>query len=338
MKILHVANSRVRRPGSRPDLSRIRAALIVAAALLLAGEQRDLVDAFKADLARVDRSLQDNATHTSERALQTCRVQRTDAVRLFNAGFYERAGRRLRVCLKELGIASVVPEVPVEEEEPKPAPPPSIEEIQARAAREVERALTLEPELAKGLEIYRNCAHCHTPEGWGLESGRIPQLAGQHRKVVIKQLADIRAGNRGSLVMAPYATLELIGGAQAVADVAAYIDTLEMSAANGKGPGKDLELGAQLYEDQCARCHGPTGEGNGDAYVPRIQAQHYEYLVLNFEAIRKGTRRNANPEMVTQIQNLNPRQIEAVLDYVSRLEPPEELRAPPGWRNPDFAH
>jgi hypothetical protein len=27
---------------------------------------------------------------------------------------------------------------------------------------------------------------------------------------------------------------------------------------------------------------------------------------------------------------------DAILDYVSRLQPPEELQAPPGWSNPDF--
>jgi cytochrome c553 len=212
-----------------------------------------------------------------------------------------------------------------------------MEEVLARAAREIERALALEPDVARGLEIYRSCAECHTPEGWGLASGRIPQLAGQHRTVVIKQLADIRAGNRGSVVMAPYATAELIGGAQAIADVAGYIDSLEMSVDNGKGPGKDLELGAQLYRDNCARCHGPTGEGDGHVYVPRIQSQHYEYLVLQSESIRKGRRRNANPEMAAQIRGFDARQSQAVLDYVSRLQPPEDLRAPPGWRNPDLA-
>jgi hypothetical protein len=40
--------------------------------------------------------------------------------------------------------------------------------------------------------------------------------------------------------------------------------------------------------------------------------------------------------MVTQIQGFDARQTHAVLDYVSRLEPPRELQAPPGWRNPDF--
>jgi hypothetical protein len=40
--------------------------------------------------------------------------------------------------------------------------------------------------------------------------------------------------------------------------------------------------------------------------------------------------------MVAQIKDFTDREIRAVLDYVSRLEPPDELRAPDGWRNPDF--
>ena len=178
---------------------------------------------------------------------------------------------------------------------------------------------------------------CHKTEGWGLSNGTVPQIAGQHRKVVIKQLADFRAGNRDNVLMAPYSSVEAIGGAQAVADVAAYIDTLEISVDTGKGAGDDLELGEKLYRDHCVRCHGETGSGKNELFVPRIQAQHYRYLVRQFEWIRDGKRRNANPEMVEQIRGFGDRETRAVLDYVSRLEPPIEFQAPPGWRNPDFA-
>ena len=327
------------RARARADLSKVRVALIVAVALMLAGPQAVLAADFKEDLSRVDRALKENPSHVLPKVLQTCVYRRNDAVRLYQAGYPERAQRRLKACMQDLKIAVASEPVVRQEEEQKEAPP-SMEEIQARAAREIERALTLKPDVAKGLKIYRTCAECHMPEGWGLQSALIPipQLAGQHRTVVIKQLADIRAGNRESLVMAPYATVELIGGAKAISDVAGYIDTLEMSVDTGKGPGEDLELGAQLYRVNCARCHGQTGEGDSDAYVPRIQAQHYEYLVRQFESIREGKRRNANPEMVIQIRGFDARQTHAVLDYVSRLEPPEELRAPPGWHNPDFAH
>jgi cytochrome c553 len=204
------------------------------------------------------------------------------------------------------------------------------------AASELEEALSLEPDIANGLRIYRICAECHQPEGWGLPDGSYPQLAGQHRRVIIKQLADIRAGNRDNPTMLPFASAERIGGAQAVADVAGYIDTLEISVQNGKGPGDDLERGRKLYEEHCVRCHGPAGEGDAAATIPRIQSQHYAYLVRQFHWIRDGQRRNANPEMVAQIQGFGDREVSAVLDYVSRLEPPEEFQAPPDWRNPDF--
>jgi len=71
--------------------------------------------------------------------------------------------------------------------------------------------------------------------------------------------------------------------------------------------------------------------------VPRIQAQHYNYLVRQFEWIRDGKRRNANAEMTAQIKSFDEEAMHAVLDYVSRLEPRPELQAPPGWSNPDFA-
>ena len=118
--------------------------------------------------------------------------------------------------------------------------------------------------------------------------------------------------------------------------MAAYISTLEISVANGQGEGKDLRLGERLYTQNCRKCHGANGQGNDDELVPRIQAQHYKYLLRQYEWIRDGRRRNANEEMVEQIHDFDEQQVKAVLDYTSRLLPPEELRAPPGWKNPDF--
>jgi cytochrome c553 len=136
--------------------------------------------------------------------------------------------------------------------------------------------------------------------------------------------------------MLPYSSVESIGGAQAVADVAGYIDTLEISVENGKGTGKDLARGERLYRENCARCHGPSGAGDDSTFIPRIQAQHYDYLVRQFEWIRDGKRRNADPEMVEQIQGFSDREVRAVMDHVSRLEPPKSFQAPPSWQNPDF--
>jgi cytochrome c553 len=315
--------------------SRRRGALLataLAVGSLVCASPGALAGEFDEALARVDRALVENPRHANAEALESCRARRGYAVELYRSGQDARALRSLEYCFHVLGVSKAAPE-------PEPATAaPSPQEIQARAAREVEEALALSPDLARGLEIYReDCAPCHTPEGRGLQNGSVPQIAGQHRKVVIKQLADIRAGNRDNLLMVPYSSVESMGGAQGIADVAGYIDTLEIGVDTKKGPGDDLELGARLYRENCARCHGATGEGNDDAFVPRIQAQHYGYLVRQFEWIRDGRRRNANPEMAAQIQGFGERETHAVLDYVSRLEPPPELQAPPGWHNPDFA-
>ncbi|HEB89024.1 MAG TPA: c-type cytochrome [Deltaproteobacteria bacterium] len=291
-------------------------------------------ESFEHALARVDRALASNPRHVLDFAIDNCTNRRMFAVRLYRAGQEARAMRSLKYCLNLLKIPETVESPP--QVDPSVRKAEALARAKARSEREVEEALALEPDLDHGLEIYRRCAACHMPEGWGLTSGVVPQLAGQHRSVIIKQLADIRAGNRANPVMLPYASVEAIGGAQAVADVAGYIDTLEISVDNGKGPGDDLELGARLYAENCAVCHGPNGEGRPEEFKPRIQSQHYRYLVTQFELIRAGKRRNADPKMMEQIRDFDDREMRAVLDHVSRLRPPEELRAPEGWRNPDF--
>jgi len=205
------------------------------------------------------------------------------------------------------------------------------------AGGEKDEAMLLTPDLENGLDVYEVCAACHLTEGWGTKEGTFPQLAGQHRNVLIKQLADIRALNRDNPTMYPFALPESIGDAQALADVTAYIETLPMNPDNGVGPGDNLEHGKKLYEDNCVKCHGEHGRGDAEKFYPRIEGQHYAYMLRQFEWIRDGKRRNANPDMVKQIQAFSDADMVAVIDYTSRLKPPKEDLAPSkDWINPDF--
>lgn len=201
---------------------------------------------------------------------------------------------------------------------------------------EQDEALHLKGDPENGRDVYEVCAACHLPEGWGLADGTFPQLAGQHHNVIIKQLADIRALNRDNPTMYPFALPDQIGGPQSIADVAAYIQTLKMNPEPGMGEGTDLEHGKKLYKDNCARCHGDHGQGDNDKYFPRLEGQHYNYLVRQYQWIKEGKRRNANPDMVKQIQWMTERDTKAVLDYVSRIKPPADKIGPKGWQNPDF--
>lgn len=202
---------------------------------------------------------------------------------------------------------------------------------------EQDEALHLQGNAENGRDVYEVCAACHLPEGWGLDDGTFPQLAGQHHNVIVKQLADIRAGNRDNPTMYPFALPSQIGGPQALADVVAYLAKLPMTPRNGVGPGSDLEHGKKLYEENCVRCHGATGEGDNDKYYPRVHGQHYNYIVRQFSEIKNGKRRNANPDMVEQVKNFSERDVLAVSDYTSRLKPPKGLLAESSdWKNPDF--
>ncbi|MBL3589244.1 MAG: c-type cytochrome [gamma proteobacterium endosymbiont of Lamellibrachia anaximandri] len=212
---------------------------------------------------------------------------------------------------------------------------PAAEQGINQAMRQIEEAIHLTPDIYNGREVYRICAVCHMPEGWGTEDGYYPQIAGQHSTVIIKQLADILARNRDTPTMFPFTILENLQP-QEFADVAAYLAGQPMTRDNGLGPGTDLEHGKRLYEENCIDCHGGNGEGTKKDYMPLIQGQHYNYLVRQFEWIRTGKRRNADKKMVEQIQGFTDRNISAIMDYTSRLKPPSGRLAAPDWRNPDF--
>ena len=278
-------------------------------------------------------------------------------------------------------------------------------------AEEALEALTLSGDTEEGEEIYTVCAACHQPTGWGDPLGVFPQLAGQHTNVLIKQIADIRAGNRDNPTMYPFAMQ--IEGAQDIRDVCAYIQTMKMNPKPRVGPGgpswvlsnlrkevwpisldkieqtvgnenfkklktleekafkskakfleavkntigagelekhkavilensdwvTDLNLGKQLYEKNCVRCHGDHGQGNWKqpvevkegqkvevgkgkmepGYFPVLAGQTYLYLIRQFSWIQIGKRRNANPDMVKQIKAFSFLDMKSVTDYAGRF-------------------
>ncbi len=201
---------------------------------------------------------------------------------------------------------------------------------------ELTQAMQLKGDVQRGKEVFKLCIACHSTNGWGLKDGTFPQLAGQHRSVVIKQIADIRAGNRDNPMMAPIAKEAVMGGPQAISDVAAYIATLPMNPDPGHGKGGNEKRAEKLFYRKCSECHGADAGGDEERFFPRIQGQHYEYLLRQIKWMREGKRRNANPYMVKRIKKMKIKDLELLVDYVSRLKPPKDKIAPPGWKNPDF--
>lgn len=185
---------------------------------------------------------------------------------------------------------------------------------------ELKELMALQGDAARGRTLFARCEVCHRKDGAGRANGWTPRLAGQHASVLLKQVADIRSGRRANPEMQPLVAPGLLSPAQ-IADVVAYLQGLPVSAANGKGPGTQLERGQQLYAKDCVVCHGAKGEGDASRFVPAVAAQHHDYLVREVIAIRDGTRGNSNPAMAQLVKGYGQADIEAVADHMSRLPP-----------------
>jgi cytochrome c553 len=158
---------------------------------------------------------------------------------------------------------------------------------QEMPAPAVLQALELEGDPESGARAYEACAVCHLPSGAGRSDGTFPQLAGQHRSVIIKQLVDIRDGRRSN---------------------------------NGSGAGTDLARGERLYRSDCQECHGVRGEGDAERFVPVLSGQHYSYLLRQVRAIAGGRRGNASRSMERHARPYSDAELQAVVDFASRLD------------------
>ena len=184
---------------------------------------------------------------------------------------------------------------------------------------EINESLKLVPDLDRGKKIYPLCATCHMKTAWGKKDGSFPVIAGQHRNVLIKQLSDIRAKNRENPTMYPFTDPKSIGGVQAIADVTAYISSMNKPHDVGTGDGRQLALGKSIFKKRCMACHGEQAQGNNDAFFPRLSGQHHAYLLRQLKWIRDGYRKNSNPQMVAEVKNLSDTDLDAIADYLSRL-------------------
>ena len=200
----------------------------------------------------------------------------------------------------------------------------------AKMEGEMKAALESKGVAKKGEEGYEICGACHLPSGAGRPDGTFPQLAGQHTTVLIKQMADIRAGTRDNPTMYPFA--KELTDPQELAHVAAYIESLCIPIEHGRYEGADaakqVAAGKDLYEKQCVECHGKNGQGDKAKFYPVIAGQHYKYLIRQMTEIRDGKRRNANPEMVKIIKPYTNEQLVAISAYQSSMSMPGAMCKP----------
>ncbi len=167
------------------------------------------------------------------------------------------------------------------------------------------------------------CAGCHGADGNSMVP-TFPKLAGQGEKYLVKQMIDIKKGDRAVPEMT--GLLDNLTD-QDFNDIAAYFAAQKSSIEQTKA--ELVEKGQSMYRAgnmatgaaACTACHGPTGQGNGPAAFPALSGQFSGYIATQLKKFRSGERANdGDARMMRDIAaKLSDAEIEAVASYVSGL-------------------
>ena len=173
-----------------------------------------------------------------------------------------------------------------------------------------------------GKELTAVCAACHAADGNSL-APTFPKLAGQQEKYLLKQLTDIKSGNRKVTEMT--GLLDNLTD-QNLADIAAYF--ANNSVVVGQADAALVEAGKAIYRTgnpktgvpACTACHGPTGQGLGSAAFPALSGQHADYTKSQLKAFQTQERSNDPANIMRGIAfKMNDREIEDVASYIQGL-------------------
>ena len=182
-------------------------------------------------------------------------------------------------------------------------------------------ATTASPDLQHGAALFAACVRCHNSDGSGEYDGDVPTIAGQYRTAVLHELVDFHYGKRWDVRMEAIANSHTLSTSQDLADVAAYVSTLPRFTDPGRGDGQQVAHGQQVYETQCASCHGRSGQGDERKAVPWLAGQHYKYLLRELYYAADNRRPNLSDHRAF-LEHFALAEYEGVADYLSGLTTP----------------
>lgn len=195
---------------------------------------------------------------------------------------------------------------------------PAVAAAASPAQSEYQAALRARPDLEHGAQLFTLCAACHGAEGQGLPDGSTPRIAGQHFRVLVKQLVDFRYGKRWDARMELRANAHL-GAFQDIADVSSYLSQQPRMNKKGAPESALSETAAGLYRANCASCHGSQGEGDDVAIVPMLAGQHPEYSLRQLQGAADGRRPALKETHEKRVKELDAEQLRAIANYLLQL-------------------
>jgi cytochrome c553 len=166
----------------------------------------------------------------------------------------------------------------------------------------------------RGAQLSASCAHCHGTDG-NSSASAYPNLAGQTKEYVYRQIKAFKEGQRTDPQMSP-----MVGilSEQDMHDLAEFYNQQSPPRKRANTDQALSDKGKAVAEQlQCAVCHQPGFKGLNE--FPRLSRQKQPYLIKQLKAYRDGTRTNDNGVMAPTAKNLTDEQIEALAHYLSGL-------------------
>jgi cytochrome c553 len=189
------------------------------------------------------------------------------------------------------------------------------------ARDEYDSVLVRIPDRLHGEILYGNCARCHGTNGAGAHDGSVPAIAGQHFRVLARQLVDYRHDKRWDARMEHFADTPYVIATQDLADVADYISSLKPTGPGVGADGEQVAHGARVYAQRCASCHGEQGGGDKLKAYPRLAGQHYPYVLRQLHDAVEGRRPNFSKAHLRLLASLERDDYVGIADYLSRIQP-----------------
>jgi len=156
------------------------------------------------------------------------------------------------------------------------------------------------------------CVACHGPGG-NSTNPLYPVLAGQNARYIYLQLKDYKQDRRNHPLMSPVAkalaTEEMLA-------LATYFAAQPRRNEVEQGDPALVARGKQVADDAlCAMCH--LGGFSGQNEVPRVNGQHYSYILAQLLAFKTGTRTNDAGNMAAVVKTLPDDDLKALAAYIA---------------------
>jgi cytochrome c553 len=169
-------------------------------------------------------------------------------------------------------------------------------------------------DVAAGIRKSASCTTCHGNDG-NSAAAAYPNLAGQTKEYLVKQMTDLKEGRRVSQVMT---TMIQIMTPEDINDLSEYFSVQVPQRNSFTSNPEKAAAGQKLaVEGKCTICHQPSLKGLG--VIPRISRQQFNYTVKQLKDFRDGVRTNDGGLMTPIVKDLTDDQIREIAHYLNTL-------------------